>query len=70
MVYEWRGWGHGERILEFILSKWEGFGGVFTRGCMRTVGYGSSGGVGVRGNQYCHMHTAGERPWGVPQDRI
>lgn len=32
------------RILGSILSKWEGFGGSFTRGCMRTVGYGSSGG--------------------------
>lgn len=37
---------------------------------MRTVGYGSRSGVGVRGTSTAATRTAGERPWAVPQDRM
>lgn len=65
MVCEWRGWGHGEDPgfhLKQVGRLWR----VFTRGCMRTVGYGSSGGVGVRGNQYCrYAYCRGEAVGGA-----
>ena len=60
MVCGWRGWGHGVEP-GFHSKQARRLWRIFTRGYVRTVGYGSRSGVGVRGNQYCrYAYCRGE----------